>query len=345
MRTSLAHLIDARPWAVDAHSATWRELQRLASGVEIDIDATAFAARARAATSFRERMGAQRVGAVDVIPVHSLITQRYTWLTWLMDGTSLEWLGEAIRESVDDTEVSAVVLDVDSPGGSVEGLIEFSAALRAMAAQKPIAAVVNPTDASAAYWISSQATELAITPSGMVGSVGVYAMHVDESRFLDAEGITVTLVYAGPYKVEGNPYEPLTEEARNTLQAEVDHYYRAFTSDVAKGRGTQVSTVVDAFGGGRMVVPAEAQAAGMVDRIDTLANVVKRYQRGAAAAGTRQRAADLDPEIVAEDTESAEEPAPPAEPPAAPDPAWVALSKANFDRGMRDARATNQRSN
>lgn len=341
MRTSLAHLIAARPWAVDANSAMWRELQRLAGGVEVDIDATAFEARTRAATSYRERIGTERVGVVDVIPVHNLITQRFTWLTWLMDGTALDWLHEAIRESVDDTEVAGIVLDVDSPGGSVEGLIEFAAELRAMAAQKPIAAVVNPTDASAAYWITSQATELAITPSGMVGSVGVYAMHVDQSRFLDAEGITVTLVYAGPYKVEGNPYEPLTEEARNTLQAEVDHYYRAFLSDVAKGRGTQVSTVTETFGGGRMVVPAEAQAAGMVDRIDTLANTVKRYQRGAAATASRQRAEELGTDPVAEDPEEPVEPTPPA----APDPAWVALNKAAFDRRLRESQAATRRSN
>lgn len=350
MRTSLAHLIAGRPWAVNADSAMWHELHRLAQGREVEIDATAFEARANAATSFRERMGAQRMGAVEVIPVHSLITQRYTWLTWLYDGTSLEWLAEAIREAVEDSEVAAVVLDVDSPGGSVDGLIEFAAELRTMVAQKPIVAVTNPTNASAAFWASAGATEMVITPSGSIGSVGIYAMHVDESRFLEAEGVTVTLIHAGPYKVEGNPYEPLSEEARSTLQGEVDHFYRAFTSDVAKGRGTQVSTVVDAFGGGRMVMPAAAQAAGMVDRIATLADTVKRYQRGAAAAGTGRRAGELAPDIAAgeqpaADGSAAGEPeTPPATEPAPPDPAWVALNKSNFDRRLREARA-HQRSN
>jgi len=333
MRVSVAHLIGSRPWAVERSSALWRELHRLASAVEVEIDAEAFAARQQAA-SFRERVGAQKVGAVEVIPVQNIITQRFTWLTWMLDGTALEWLREAIAEAVADPDVAAIVLDVDSPGGSVDGLIEFAADLRSLAAQKPVVAVTNPMNASAALWATAGATEMILTPSGEIGSVGVYALHMDFSAALEADGVKPTFVYAGEFKTEGNPYEPLTEGALAALQAEVDHFYKAFLADVAKGRGTQVSTVAESYGQGRMVMPAAAQAAGMVDRVDTLAATVKRYQRGAAATGTSRRAEGLDPELVAD----AEPPDPSAEPPSPPepDPAWVALKAADFNRRLRN---------
>jgi signal peptide peptidase SppA len=299
MRTSVAHLIAARPWALDRTSAAWQELVRLAQGVDVEIDLEAFEASSKvSAGSFRERMGSQRIGAVEVIPVFNVITQRYSWLTWLMDGTALDFLREAIREAVEDSDVTSIVLDVDSPGGSVAGLIEFADDLRKLAAVKPIVAVANPMSASAAVWSTSGATEFVCAPGGMVGSIGVYAMHVDMSRAMDEAGLTITYVHYGEYKVEGNPYEPLGEEAAKSLQAEVDYFGHKFEGDVAKGRKTQVSTVHESFGQGRMLLPEAAQAVGLIDRIDTLANIVKRYQRGAATSG--RRAEELAPELVAD---------------------------------------------
>jgi signal peptide peptidase SppA len=352
----LAHLVSRRPWAILEDDPAWAMIRGIAAGtVALELDDEAFRAKA-AAASFRERLGAVRAGNVEIIPVHGVITQRYTWLTWLLDGTALEWLREAIREAIADSDVAAVVLDIDSPGGSVDGLPEFGADLRAMreSGGKPIVSVVDPMMASAALWIGAQASEVVLTPSGMAGSVGVVMIHVDESRWLDAAGLTITLIHSGEFKVEGNPFEPLGDEALARLQVESDHYYGMFIGELAKGRGVPASAVRDDFGQGRMLLPAEAMAAGMIDKVDTLENTVRRLARGrqatsrgrAAADGPAPLAGDIaDPALPvadesidpAEAEPAAADTAPTSLPPRQPDQAWVRANAAAFDRAVNGA--------
>ena len=105
--------------------------------------------------------------------------------------------------------------------------------------------------ASAAYWLASAANEVIITPSGEVGSIGVLAAHQDVSAAMDRDGIKTTLVSAGRYKTEGNPFEPLTDDARGYLQSRVDDYYGMFIRAVADHRRVKIDAVRDGFGSGR----------------------------------------------------------------------------------------------
>lgn len=234
-----------------------------------------------AASNF-ERIGGQMVASAAVIPVHGVITQRYDFWSWLFGGTSIDLLRNALREVVADPAVGAVILDIDSPGGSVDGLTEFSKELRSLrGGAKPIVSVVDPLAASAAYWIGCQVDELVVTPSGEVGSIGVYAAHEDDSAALEMMGVKITLISAGPYKTEGNPFEPLGDEAEAAIQEQVDTFYGMFLSDVALGRGASVSAVASSYGEGRTMLAKKALAAGMVDRIDTLENTALRLARTA----------------------------------------------------------------
>ena len=192
---------------------------------------------------------------------------------------------------------------MDSPGGSVDGLPEMAAELRAArGGTKPIVAVANTLAASAAYWLASSVDELVVTPSGQVGSIGVLAVHEEFSRQNDAQGVTVTLFSSDPRKVEGNEWEPLTEEARATIQSQIDAFYAMFTKDVARGRNVTAGKVAADFGGGRVLLASEALKAGMVDRVDTLDATVRRLSArpGARAApgygggaGARRRRASI----------------------------------------------------
>lgn len=357
VKRHLSHLVSRRPWAILEDDPAWAMIRGIAAGtVTPELDEEAFRAK-HAAASFRERLGAVRAGNVEIIPVHNVITQRYTWLTWLLDGTSLEWLREAIREAIQDPEVTAIILDIDSPGGSVDGLTEFSADLRAMreAGGKPIVAMVDPMMASAALYVGAQGSEVVLTPSGMAGSLGIVMIHVDESRWLDAEGLTITLIHSGEFKVEGNPFEPLGDEALARLQVESDHYYDMFVADVAKGRGIAAAQVREQFGQGRMLLPAEATSAGMVDRVDTLENTVRRLARARQATSRGRALADGPAPLASDDVAAvppvASEPIDPAgaEPAAAdaaptplpsrqPDQAWVREHAAAFDRAVGGAR-------
>ena len=139
-------------------------------------------------------------------------------------------------------------------------------------------AIVNSLAASAAYWIGCSAAELYVTPGGEVGSIGVWQAHFDYSQAMAAEGVTPTLISAGKYKVEGNPYAPLDSDAQGFMQSRVDDYYATFTKAVARGRGAPLSQVRDGMGQGRVLGADAALTANMVDGIATFDDVVKKMR-------------------------------------------------------------------
>lgn len=232
------------------------------------------------------RRDEQRVGATAVIPVHGVITPRADLMTEMSGGTSVDRLRRSFLDAVDDKAVSAIVLDVSSPGGMTDMIPELAADIRAARGSKPIVAVANTKAGSAAYWLASQADEVVVTPSGAVGSIGVFAAHDDLSGAMEKAGIKTTLISAGKHKTDGNPYEPLSDEARAAFQERVDEMHAMFTSDVAQGRRVPVESVRSGFGEGRMLMAAQAVKAGLADRVGTLQSVVAEIEqpRGNATA-------------------------------------------------------------
>lgn len=291
-------------------------------------------------------------GAIAVIPLMGRITPRASFFSMLFGGgASLQQLRASLREAVADDQIGAIVLEVDSPGGSVDGVPEAAAEIRAARDRKPIVAVANTWSASAAYWLASQATELVVAPSGQVGSIGVFMAHEDWSKYDERIGVSTTLVSAGKYKVEGNPFEPLSDEAKAAIQSKVDGYYDMFVEAVAAGRGTSAKTVREGYGEGRMVMASEAVDLGMADAVGTIEDAVIR----AAKLGAKARA-DVDPvpvqadvldgvrEVVREEVAAAlagggaPDPSPDGEP--APDPVDVDLSKPHVRELVRDRLAS-----
>lgn len=217
-------------------------------------------------------------GAVAVLPLFGVISQRLGMIDEMSGGTSLEAFMARFRAAMADPAVRTIVMQIDSPGGSVYGVQEASEEIRAARDSKKIIAAVDPLAASAAYWLASAASEIAMTPSGDVGSIGVVGMHVDYSEALAAEGIRVTYIHAGKHKVEGNQTEPLGEDARAFMQQRVDEYYGAFVRGVSKGRGVAPEAVRKDFGEGRVFGAEQALSVGMIDRIEPLAETIRRAQ-------------------------------------------------------------------
>lgn len=236
-------------------------------------------------------------GAIAVIPIHGTIAHRMGSMSDSSGGISAERIGLMMRQAHADASVGAIVLDVNSPGGTVAGLPELAGELLASRGRKPVVAVANATMASAAYWVAAAAAdELVAAPSALVGSIGIYAALMDLSKHLEQQGIAVHLLKAGKFKAEGFPGLPITPEAKAHLQAQIDEAYAAFTRDVAKGRGVAVADVRDGYGEGRALTAKAALAAGLVDRIDTLEATIKRLTVGrAAGAGAR---AELEEPVV-----------------------------------------------
>lgn len=227
--------------------------------------------------------------AVAVIPLRGIISHHISQVQDISGpgGTSVEAFRNNLRQALASREVGSVVIDIDSPGGSVEGVQEMADEVRDSRGDKPIVAVANGLAASAAFWIASAADQVSVIPSGQVGSIGVFSAHEDVSAALEAEGVKVTLIHAGKFKTEGNPFEPLSDEAREHIQSRVDATFATFLGAVAAGRGTTADVVKKDFGQGRLVDAQQALAAGMVDHVETLEQAINRMRTARPQSAAR----------------------------------------------------------
>lgn len=209
------------------------------------------------------------------------IVQRAGLLSQLLGWSALQSFNAGLNDAAADETVGQILIELDSPGGSVYGVTETAKAIFQARQRKPVVAVANSLAASAAYWLGSQADEFFVTPGGEVGSIGVFATHEDVSDALSKAGINVTLISAGKYKTEGNAYGPLDRDARAHMQSRVSDYYGMFTRDVARGRAVTVDQVRRDMGQGRLLGADAALAAGMIDGVQTFDQVVQRMVRSA----------------------------------------------------------------
>lgn len=280
------------PWAI-AHD----KLQEIAGFVELKLSGEAVGDEAIQA-AIGQRRGAEqtRAGAIAILPISGILAPKMNMMMQMSGGTSLDILTKRFRALVDDTSVGAIILDIDSPGGSVEGLPEFAAEVFNARSKKKIVAIANTMAASAAYWIGTAADEFVAMKSSWVGSIGVFMMHRDFSAKMETEGIKTTMISAGKFKAEGNEFEPLTDEARAHMQENADQFFNMFVNDVARNRGVSADDVRDGFGQGRVLVAELALKENMIDGIETLDELIARMSlpqeqaaRARANAQARQR--------------------------------------------------------
>jgi len=262
------------PWAIlPAKLAEIRHVLHLAADGKLS------------AADLKARMGPNRptdlpAGGthVSVVRIDGVLCQHSDY--W---GVSCEQVASALDHCLADRQCDAVVLAFDSPGGSVAGIPELASKIYKARGQKKLVAVADSMCASAAYWLASQCDTVHVTPGGMVGSIGVLAAHDDLSGLLEQAGVKTTLVTAGKYKAEGNPYAPLDAEAQAEMQRRVDAYYGLFTAAVARGRGATEAAVRSGYGEGRVLTARRAVSAGLADQVTDLRAVLASL--GAPAAG------------------------------------------------------------
>jgi len=215
-----------------------------------------------------------RRGAVAVIPIMGHIDHRDSFF---FGGTSVTSISGAIDEVLGDNTITEIVGEFDTGGGSVFGIDELATKIRNSRGIKRMTAAVNAWCASAGYYLASQFDDVTITPSGQVGSIGVVAAHFDISKMLEEEGVKVTLIHAGRFKVEGNTFEELGDEARAEIQASVDGYFDLFVKAVAAGRGVKPKLVRGPeFGEGRMFSAKDSVKAGLADRVEPFDATITR---------------------------------------------------------------------
>lgn len=227
---------------------------------------------------------------VALIPVDGVMSKRMNLMTRISGGTSSELIARDFSAALADRSVEAIVLAINSPGGTVFGTPELGQTIFDARGQKPVLGFTDGMMCSAAYWVGSAADAVYISSEvAQVGSIGVVGQHVDISRAEEKAGIKTTEIYAGKYKRIASQYEPLTTDGRATLQASVDHDYAVFVDTIAAHRGTSAADVLDRMADGRVFQGSKAIEAGLVDGVATLAQTMAMARDLARKPGSKRK--------------------------------------------------------
>ena len=204
---------------------------------------------------------------IAVIPVLGTLVRRTIGLEAQSGLTSYAALEDRLNAALNDASIKGILLDIDSPGGESGGVFDLADKIYAARAIKPIWASVNEDAFSAAYAIAAAAEQIYIPRTGGVGSIGVIAMHLDESKAEEEAGLTYTAVFAGAHKNNLSPHEPLSDPARAQLQSEVGRVYNILTSSIARMRGIDQSKVAGTEAA--LYFGENALTVGLADKIGT----------------------------------------------------------------------------
>jgi len=215
---------------------------------------------------------------IAVISIEGMLFQR-----------DLADLKQTLEQCVADPQIGGIMLDLDTPGGTVSGTPEAAATVLAARQKKPVYGFVSGICASAGYWIGSACTKLYATQSASVGSIGVFTTHVDESKALANAGYAIEYVAAGKHKTDGNSLGPMGAEARAFVQSQINDIYTGFVNSVAKGRGVPALSVRSGFGQGRCLLAKHSLDAGMIDGVCSRTEVIRRLQAEAQRPGTARQ--------------------------------------------------------
>lgn len=172
----------------------------------------------------------------------------------------------------------AIMLEIDGPGGSVDGTEELGAAIAA--SEKPVVVWVDGMAASAHYWLASQATEIVVSSeiTSWIGSIGTLVVHVNQEEWLAQNGLQVEIIRApqSKDKARENSFEPLSEESRVRLLDELSDITELFISKVKEGRGDRLNTGDEDIFTGKVYNGKKALEMGMVDCIGRLSFALQR---------------------------------------------------------------------
>ena len=243
---------------------------------------------------------------IAVIPVVGTLVKRAMGLEAACGLMSYGEIEARLDAALADPQVAGVLLDLDSPGGEASGVFELAERIRAASTIKPIWAHASDAAYSAAYAIAAACQRLTLSQTAGVGSIGVIALHVDQSVKDAKDGFSYTAVFAGSHKNDFSPHEPLSPQATTALQAEVDRLYDLFVNQVGQMRGLDPNAVrateAGLFYGEQAVTAGLADAvmpfdAVMTEFADALAAKQRLAQPGVARASKRSPPASKPPTL------------------------------------------------
>ena len=227
------------------------------------------------ANSIPSRSAPTGATGIAVLPIYGTLVRRTVGLEAESGMASYQELATMLDTAVADPNVAAILLDIDSAGGESGGVFDLADRVAAAAKRKPVWALANDMAFSAAYAIGSAASRFIVTRTGGVDSIGVIAMHADQSVKDAKDGVRYTTVFAGARKNDLNPHEPISDEAHAFLKNEVERVYGLFVETVSRNRGVSADAVRATEAS--IYYGADAVAAGLADAVGTFDDVLAEF--------------------------------------------------------------------
>lgn len=287
MAKKVNDLFFMRPWAIeeDALHVISEVLTRHSEGIKLSKEeiAAAIGNKKDKTTQMEIQNG------VAMIPIQGVITKKYSWINDVSfgGGASTEQIKKDIQAAIEDKSVHTIALNIDSPGGSVDGVPELADFISAAKKKKKIYAYTDGDMASAAYWIGSSADKVFATVASRVGSIGVYSVVQDWTVANHNAGLKTEVIKAGKDKAAGHPDKPFTEDDRAVFQKQVNTFYKMFTDAVKKNRKMTDSKISE-VATGRVFIGEQALEAGLIDGIDSIDSILSGDVSGSFAAGAHK---------------------------------------------------------
>jgi len=234
--------------------------------------------------------GFQVQDGVAIIPIDGAIAKKMNLFSQISGGASTQLIQRDLEQALNDPKIKGIILQIDSPGGTVDGTSELADFIFQSRGQKPLIAYSDGMICSAAYWIASAADSIFISGStNNIGSIGVVASHRDYSGYEKGAGVKTTEITAGKYKRISSQYEPLSDEGRADIQDKVDALYGVFVDAVARNRGVSTKTVLNDMADGRVFIGQQAISNGLVDGVSTLDELIDKIAAGVPVGGNKKQ--------------------------------------------------------
>lgn len=217
----------------------------------------------------------ETIEGIPIVPIIGVISKRMNLFSSISGGTSIDRISKMFDEAM-EMDSRAIILHIDSPGGSVSGVPEFASKVfeAAESTEKTIVAFADGTAASAAYWIGSQAHDFYTSEAGVIGSIGVIATLYDDTRRMQNEGIDPTIIRSSELKAAGAG--PMSDNQWDAVKREVTSYFDMFKAAVARGRK---GIDIEAVASGDVWIGQQAVQMGLADGVSTLERLAARYKK------------------------------------------------------------------
>lgn len=292
MNHEFAHIIGGSQWLMEPKA--FRAMVKRAEAATPDAIQAAVKAYSDRPPSLH------MMGDVAVIHMCGPITYRRSWFSMFFGSATIEDMQTQFRMARRDESVKAIAFRGESGGGEVTMVPEFADEIYAARGEKPIIGIADTMVCSAALWIMAQCDQLYVSASSQVGSCGVFLEHEDISAMLEKIGVKMTLIAYGKHKVDGNSYEPLSDDVKADLQQEVNDVGLEFDAAMARGRGVSRKVVADQFGQGKVFRGKKIIAAGLADKFGTFSQAMQKLTKGRAmaAVGTGAIQGDVDLPVI-----------------------------------------------